>query len=198
MNVSFTLFLPFSFGSRATFRSAVLDLYRRHFCINLRWHSRLFASAACRQRMTRQRPPGDNASDQNGAQLNSWLRRVALHNFTVPRTETAYDASESGMAPKSTRKYPMTDMTVVQDKMKSIATAHADYMKSSLEANKAYMEKLATVKAPDEALHMTTDHMKSSYETFVAEAKKISDMYKDFFSSAFGPMMVEAPKLHVV
>jgi hypothetical protein len=82
--------------------------------------------------------------------------------------------------------------------MKSIATAYADYMKSSLEANKAYMEKLATVKAPDEALHMTTDHMKSSYETFVAEAKKISDMYKDFFSSAFGPMIVEAPKLHVV
>jgi hypothetical protein len=53
----------------------------------------------------------------------------------------------------------MTDMTVVQDKMKSIATAHADYMKSSLEANKAYMEKLAIVKAPDEALHVTTDHM---------------------------------------
>jgi hypothetical protein len=92
----------------------------------------------------------------------------------------------------------MTDMTVVQDKMKAIATAHTDYLKSSFEANKAYMEKLATIKAPDEAMHLTTDHVKSAYETFVAEATKISDMYKDFFKSAFEPMTVGTPKLAVV
>jgi hypothetical protein len=92
----------------------------------------------------------------------------------------------------------MTDMTVVQDKMKAIATAHTDYMKSSFEANKAYMEKLATIKAPDEAMQITTDHMKSAYETFVAEATKIGDMYKDFFKSAFEPMTVGTPKLSFV
>jgi hypothetical protein len=80
----------------------------------------------------------------------------------------------------------MTDMTVVQDKMKAITTAHADYVKSSFAANKTYMEKLATIKAPDEAMQITTDHMKSAYETFVAEATKIGDMYKDLFKSAFG------------
>ena len=41
----------------------------------------------------------------------------------------------------------MTDVTVVQDKMKVIATAHADYARSSFEANKAYLEKFATAKA---------------------------------------------------
>jgi hypothetical protein len=92
----------------------------------------------------------------------------------------------------------MTDMTVVQDKMKAIATAHGDYMKSSFGANKAYMEKLATIKAPDEAMQITTDHMKSAYETFVGEATKIGDMYKDFFKSAFEPMTVGTPKLSVV
>jgi hypothetical protein len=92
----------------------------------------------------------------------------------------------------------MTDMTVIQDKMKAIATAHADYAKSSFEANKAYMEKLVTIKAPDQAMQITTDHMKSAYETFVAEATKIGDMYKDFFKSAFEPMTVGTPKLHVV
>ena len=92
----------------------------------------------------------------------------------------------------------MTDMTVVQDKMKAIATAHADYAKSSFEANKAYLEKLGTIKAPDEAIQITTDHMKSGYETSVAEATKISDMYKDFFKSAFEPMTVGTPKLTVV
>ena len=95
----------------------------------------------------------------------------------------------------------MTDMTVVHDKMKAIATAHADYVKSSFEANKAYLEKLATIKAPDQAMQITTDHMKSAYETFVAESTKIGDMYKDFFKSAYEfkstyePMTVGTPKL---
>jgi ribosomal protein S17E len=89
------------------------------------------------------------------------------------------------------------DMTVVQDKMKAIATAHVDYIKSSFDANKAYMEKIATIKAPDQAMQITTDHMKAAYETFVAEATKIGDMYKDFFKSAFEPMTVGTPKLAV-
>ena len=91
----------------------------------------------------------------------------------------------------------MTDMTVVQDKMKVIATAHTDYAKTAFEANKAYMEKLATIKAPDEAMKLVTEHMKSSYEHFVAEAAKIGEMYKDFFQSAFKPMEAATKKLHV-
>jgi hypothetical protein len=87
----------------------------------------------------------------------------------------------------------MTDMTAVQNKMKAIATAHADYAKSSFEANKDYLAKIATIKAPDQAMQLTTDHMKSTYETFVAEAAKISDMYKDFFKSAYAPMMAGTP-----
>ena len=91
-----------------------------------------------------------------------------------------------------------TDLTVVQDKMKAIATAHADYAKSSFEANKAYLEKLVSIKAPNEAMQITTDYMKSAHETFVAEATKIGDMYKDFFKSAFEPMTVGTTKLTVV
>jgi hypothetical protein len=57
------------------------------------------------------------------------------------------------------------------------------------------MEKLAWIKAPDQAMQLTTDHLKSAYETFVAEATKIGDMYKDFFKSDFEPMMLGKPKL---
>jgi hypothetical protein len=99
---------------------------------------------------------------------------------------------------EKTREFPMTDMIVIQEKMKTIVTAHADYAKSSFEATKAYMEKLATIKAPDQAMQITADHMKSAYETFVAEATKIGAMYKDFFSSAFEPMSVGNPRLRVV
>ena len=92
----------------------------------------------------------------------------------------------------------MIDMTVMQDKMKAIAAAHTDYAKTSFEASKAYMEKIVTTKAPDQAVQITTDHMKLAYETFVAEATKIGDMYKDFFKSAFEPMIIGTQKLAVV
>ena len=92
----------------------------------------------------------------------------------------------------------MTDMTVVHDKIKSIATAHAAYAESSFEANQAYLAKLAAIKTPDQAMQITTDHMKSAYETFVAEATKINDMYKDFFKTAYDPMMAGMPKLKAV
>ena len=81
----------------------------------------------------------------------------------------------------------MTDFAPVQEKLTAIMTAHTDYAKASFEANKGYFEKLATLKAPDEAMQLTTDHMKSAYETFAAEAKKIGEMYKTFFATAFKP-----------
>ena len=81
----------------------------------------------------------------------------------------------------------MTDFAPVQEKLTAIMTAHTDYAKASFEANKEYFEKLATLKAPDQAVQLTTDHMKSAYETFVAEAKKIGEMYKTFFATAFKP-----------
>jgi hypothetical protein len=47
-------------------------------------------------------------------------------------------------------------------------------------------------------MQITTDHMKSAYETFVAEATKIGEMYKDFFKIAFEPMTVGMSKPAVV
>jgi hypothetical protein len=79
----------------------------------------------------------------------------------------------------------MTDLSPVQEKLTAIMTAHTDYAKASFDANKGYFEKLATLKAPDEAMQLTTDHMKSARETFLAEAKKIGEMYKTFFATAF-------------
>jgi hypothetical protein len=78
----------------------------------------------------------------------------------------------------------MTDFAPVQEKLTAIVVAaHTEYAKASFEANKAYFEKLVTLKAPDEAMQLTTDHMKSAYEMFTAEAKKIGEIYKAFFAT---------------
>jgi hypothetical protein len=74
----------------------------------------------------------------------------------VPCTKIVYGAVRWGL-PKLNRRISMIDMTVMQDKMKAIAAAHTDYAKTSFEANKAYMEKIVTIKAPDQAVQITTD-----------------------------------------
>jgi phasin protein len=76
--------------------------------------------------------------------------------------------------------------------------SHADYAKSSCEANKSYLEQLVTLKAPDQAMQLMTDHMKTSCETFAAEAQKIGDMYKNLFNTALLPVTEAMPKLKVV
>jgi hypothetical protein len=87
-------------------------------------------------------------------------------------------------------KITMTDLAPVQEKLAAIVTAHTDYAKSSFEAQKAYVEKLVTLKAPDQALQLTTDHVKSGFETFVAESKKFAEMYKSLFATAFAPKSI--------
>jgi hypothetical protein len=93
----------------------------------------------------------------------------------------------------------MSNLAPIQEKLTAITTAQTDYAKTVFEANKAYLEKLASVKAPDQAMQLTADHMKTAYETFVAESQKISEMYKDFFTSAMKPMTAAGmPALKVV
>ena len=100
---------------------------------------------------------------------------------------------------RSTKDIAMTDFAPIQEKLTAITTAQAEYAKSAFEAHKAYLEKLAAVKAPDQAVQLTTDHMKSAYETFVAESQKIGEMYKSFFTTAFKPMTAAmTPALKVV
>ncbi len=79
----------------------------------------------------------------------------------------------------------MYNLAPVQEKLTAIATAHTDYAKAAFETNKAYFEKCVT--SPNDVIQLTSDHMKAGYQTFVAESKKIGEMYKDFFATAFTP-----------
>ena len=93
----------------------------------------------------------------------------------------------------------MPDMESVQKHLTAISTAQMEYAKSSMEASKAYFEKLSTVKKPEDFMALTTEYSKSAYETFMAEATKIGDMYKSFTKEAFAPMTPPTEtKLHVV
>jgi phasin family protein len=82
----------------------------------------------------------------------------------------------------------MTDFSNIQKHLTAIATAQTDFAKSSFEANKAYLEKLAGVKSPETFVELTTDYAKSAQQTFVAEATRIGELYKNLANEAFSPI----------
>lgn len=67
----------------------------------------------------------------------------------------------------------------------AIATETADFSKKSFENGLAHFEKLSGVKSVEAAVELQTAFVKSSYEGFVAEATKLSEMYADLAKGAY-------------
>ena len=75
--------------------------------------------------------------------------------------------------------------TTAAQSWQAIATETADYSKKSFENGVAHFEKLSGVKSVEAALELQTAFVKSSYEGFVAEATKITEMYADLAKGAY-------------
>jgi hypothetical protein len=79
----------------------------------------------------------------------------------------------------------MYNVEAIQQQMKAIATAHAEAAKTFFEQGRNYLEQLTQVKSPDKAIELNSEYAKTAYESFMAETKKISDLYKGFTKEAF-------------
>jgi hypothetical protein len=69
----------------------------------------------------------------------------------------------------------------------AIATEATDYSKKSFQDMASYMEALTSVKSVEAAFELQTSFMKSSYESFVAEATKMGEMYAELAKIAYKP-----------
>ena len=69
----------------------------------------------------------------------------------------------------------------------AIATEAGEYTKKSFEAGSAAVEKLFSAKSFDKAIEIQADYAKQSYESFVAEATKIGDLYAELAKEAYKP-----------
>jgi phasin family protein len=75
----------------------------------------------------------------------------------------------------------------VQGGMQAIATAYGEYAKKSFEDGKSFVEQLAGVKSLDKAIEVQTEYAKAAYETFVAESRKIAELYGDLARQSAKP-----------
>jgi phasin family protein len=71
--------------------------------------------------------------------------------------------------------------------VQAIATETADYSKKSFEEGSAALEKLLGAKSLDKAIEIQTSYAKTAYESFVAQATKLSELYTDLAKETYKP-----------
>jgi phasin family protein len=81
----------------------------------------------------------------------------------------------------------MTSFGVWSKGAQAIATEISDYSKKSVEGSTAAWEKLIGAKSMEKAMEVQSEYLKSSYEDFVAEATKLSELYADLAKEAYKP-----------
>jgi len=69
----------------------------------------------------------------------------------------------------------------------TVASAHADFAKKLMEHGSEFISQLTSVKEPAKLIELQSEYAKNAYETFVAEAKRISELYADLFKQATKP-----------
>jgi phasin family protein len=75
----------------------------------------------------------------------------------------------------------------VSKSVQAIAVEMADYSKKSFEQSTAAIEKMFSAKTIEKAIEVQSDFVKSSYEGFVAEATKLSELYADLAKESYKP-----------
>ncbi|HEY6735724.1 MAG TPA: phasin family protein [Roseiarcus sp.] len=69
----------------------------------------------------------------------------------------------------------------------AIAAEAGEYTKKSFEAGSTAVEKIFSAKSLEKAIEIQSDYAKQSYESFVAEATKIGDLYAELAKEAYKP-----------
>lgn len=73
----------------------------------------------------------------------------------------------------------------------SIAAEATEYSKKSVQDLTSFVEQLTAARSIEAVVELQTKFAKSSYESFVAEATKIGELYMDLAKNAYKPF--EAP-----
>jgi|GEM_PF-151432 len=82
----------------------------------------------------------------------------------------------------------MKSFNMVSKGVQAIAVEMADYQKKSFEQGTAALEKLFGAKTLDKAIETQTEFFKTAYEGFVAESKKIGELYADLAKETYKPI----------
>jgi phasin family protein len=81
----------------------------------------------------------------------------------------------------------MNSFGVLSKSAQAIAVEVVDYSKKTIEGSAAAWEKLMGAKSLENAMQVQSEYLKSSYEDFVAEATKLSELYVGLAKETYKP-----------
>lgn len=88
---------------------------------------------------------------------------------------------------KNSMDVAMNSFGEVTKNAQAIAVEMADYSKRSFETSTQAFEQMLGAKSIDKVLEIQTSYAKTAYESFLAEANKMSELYADFAKQAYKP-----------
>ena len=71
--------------------------------------------------------------------------------------------------------------------LQSVASAHAAFAKKLMQHGSEFVSQLTSIKEPAKLIELQSEYAKNAYETFVAETKKLSELYSDLFKQTTKP-----------
>jgi hypothetical protein len=71
--------------------------------------------------------------------------------------------------------------------IQTIATAHVEYARKTIQDGTDFLTKLGNLHSPDQAVGLQTEFARNSYEAFVQDMRKISELYVDLLEHACQP-----------
>lgn len=86
-------------------------------------------------------------------------------------------------------------MTAMSKGFQEIAKESADYSKKHFETSSEAAEKLFATKSLEKAVEVQSDYAKTAYESFVAQATKLGELYTDMAKEAYKPLEAAMPKV---
>ena len=74
--------------------------------------------------------------------------------------------------------------------LQAIVAEATEYSKKSIDDRLTFVEKLLGAKSLETMIRIQSDYAKTSYEDFVAQTKKMGELYSDLTKAAFKPFEV--------
>lgn len=89
---------------------------------------------------------------------------------------------------KDNTELALKNFNAVSKGLQTIAVEVADYQKKSFEQGTAALERLLSARSVDKAVETQADYFKTAYEGFVAQSKKLGEIYADLAKETYKPV----------
>ena len=121
-------------------------------------------------------------------QVDTAMASEQIQQATKDQVDTAMAPEQIQQATKDQVDTAMASANTLATSIQAIAAAHADYTKKAMQEGTEFFAKLTSVKEPTKVMELQSEYVKNAYETFVAESKKISELYADLFKQTTKPL----------